>query len=125
MLSRNLVILTLCQLISATGSIVMVTLGGIVGTTLAANPALATLPVSMSVVAMALMTVPASLLMNRIGRRAGFALGNASPNSTPGCVGMRFSGIIFSILYAFQAGARTLTSVSSLSPNVIFAFSIS
>ena len=74
----NLVILVLCQLISATGSIVMVTLGGIIGSTLSTNPAWATLPVSMMVIAVAATTVPASLLMRRIGRSRGFSLASLS-----------------------------------------------
>ncbi|NNC76794.1 MAG: MFS transporter [Woeseiaceae bacterium] len=78
MQTGNLIILVLCQLISATGSIVMVTLGGIIGSTLSSNPAWATLPVTMMVVAVAASTVPASLLMRRIGRRYGFALASLS-----------------------------------------------
>jgi MFS family permease len=70
---RNLLILVSCQCISATGSIVMVTLGGIIGSSLSSNKALATLPVSMMVVAVAATTVPATMLMRRVGRRKGFA----------------------------------------------------
>ena len=76
MQSRNLIILVSSQLISATGSIVFVTLGGIIGTALVTNPAWATLPISMMVVATAATTVPASLLMRRIGRGPGFAFGS-------------------------------------------------
>jgi MFS family permease len=75
---RNLLILVVCQLISATGSIVMVMLGGIIGSTLTANKALATLPLSMMVVAVAATTIPATMLMRRIGRRNGFALSSIS-----------------------------------------------
>ena len=74
----NLVILVVCQLISATGSIVMVTLGGIIGSTLTDNQALATLPVSMMVVAVAITTIPATLLMRKIGRSRGFAIASLS-----------------------------------------------
>ena len=74
----NLVILVICQLISATGSIVMVTLGGIIGSTLTGNQALATLPVSMMVVAVAITAVPATMLMHRIGRSRGFAMASLS-----------------------------------------------
>ena len=56
----------------------MVTLGGIIGSTLAGNQALATLPVSMMVVAVALTTVPATILMRKIGRSRGFALSSLS-----------------------------------------------
>lgn len=75
---RNLVILFFCQLISATGSIVIVTLGGIIGSMLTGQKAFATLPVSMMVVTVAATTIPASLLMRRIGRKAGFALASGS-----------------------------------------------
>ena len=65
---RNLIILVVCQLISATGSIVMVTLGGIIGSTLATNKAFSTLPLSMMVVAIAATTIPATMLMRRVVR---------------------------------------------------------
>ncbi|MDZ7769372.1 MAG: MFS transporter [Woeseiaceae bacterium] len=75
---RNLSILFVCQLISATGTFVLITLGGIIGSTLSANKALATLPVSLMVVSVAATTIPAALLMRRIGRKAGFALASLS-----------------------------------------------
>jgi MFS family permease len=78
MVVRNIVLLGLCQLISATGSIVLVTLGGIIGARLSGDPAWATLPVSIMVVAVAATTVPASMLMRAIGRRRGFALSSLS-----------------------------------------------
>lgn len=74
----NLAILIGCQLISATGSIVIVTLAGIIGASLSDKPAWATLPVSMTVVAIALTTIPATMLMRRIGRPRGFALASLS-----------------------------------------------
>ncbi len=70
----NLIILVFCQLISATGSIVVVTLGGIIGAGLTSNPAWSTLPISMMVVAIAATTIPATLLMRRVGRSRGFAV---------------------------------------------------
>lgn len=78
MQSRNLVLLVLAQLISSTGTIVLVTLGGIIGASLASNPAWATLPLSMIVLASALITMPAAWLMKKIGRRLGFALASGS-----------------------------------------------
>ena len=75
---QNLVILIVCQLISATGSIVIVTLAGIIGAELSDDPAWSTLPVSMTVVAVALTTVPATLLMRAIGRARGFAVASLS-----------------------------------------------
>lgn len=75
---RNLTLLFVCQLISATGSIVLVTLGSIIGSTLSPAPSLATLPVSIMVVCVATTTIPATMLMRRIGRRAGFGLSSLS-----------------------------------------------
>jgi len=75
---RNLAILVFCQLISATGSIVFVTLGGIIGATLTSELAWATLPISMGVLVTAATTVPATMLMRRFGRGRGFALASMS-----------------------------------------------
>lgn len=72
MLNRNLGLLFLAQLAFVAGTVVLVTLSGIVGSGLTPNPNLATLPISLMVVGTALATVPASLLMRRIGRRWGF-----------------------------------------------------
>ena len=75
---RNLVLLVFAQLISATGSIVFVTLGGLIGAMLSNNAAWATLPLSMIVLASAVTTMPAAMLMKKIGRRRGFALASCS-----------------------------------------------
>jgi MFS family permease len=74
MQARNLIVLVTCQMISATATISLVTLGGIIGTTLTSNKAIATLPLSLMVVAVAATAIPATMLMRRIGRRFGFAL---------------------------------------------------
>jgi MFS family permease len=71
---RNIIVLTVCQLISATGAIIMVTLGGIIGSKLATDPTLATLPISIMVLSVAATTIPATVLMRKIGRRRGFSL---------------------------------------------------
>ncbi|MCH8116829.1 MAG: MFS transporter [Proteobacteria bacterium] len=78
MQKNNLIILVICQLISATGSVVIVTLGGIIGADLTSNPAWSTLPISMMVVAIAATTIPATLLMRRLGRSRGFAIASLS-----------------------------------------------
>lgn len=65
-------ILTLAQGFAACGTIVLVTFGGIVGTRMAPEPWLATLPLSMSVLGLATLSLPAALLMQRIGRRTAF-----------------------------------------------------
>lgn len=70
---RNLGILLTCQCVATGGTVLVVTLGGIVGSSLAPDPAWATLPMSLMVVGTAAGTVPAAMLMRRIGRRRGFA----------------------------------------------------
>ena len=71
---RNILILLVCQLISATGAIVLVTLGGIIGAKLTQNPAFATLPISIMVVSIAATAIPATVLMRKVGRTRGFAM---------------------------------------------------
>jgi len=79
--SRNLLILFFCQLISATGQIVIVTLGGIIGSSLTDNQSIATLPVSLMVVVTALSAIPATMLMKRIGRKFGSSIASLSAAS--------------------------------------------
>lgn len=69
---HNVWILTLAQAFAACGTIILVSFGGIVGTRIAPEPALATLPLSMSILGLAATSLPASLLMQRIGRKRAF-----------------------------------------------------
>ncbi len=71
MLSRNVVILSLCQALASSGASLVVFTGGLVGAELAPSPEWATLSVAAMVVGTALFTIPASLLMRRFGRRPG------------------------------------------------------
>ena len=100
---RNILILTSCQLISATGAIIMVTLGGIIGSKLATDPTLATLPVSIMVLCVAATAIPATVLMKRIGRRKGFALASLSAMLATALAGVALAVESFTIFIA--AGA--------------------
>lgn len=73
MLNRNIPILSLSQALGMSGPPMMILLGGIIGTDLAPTPALATLPISLMVVGVALFAIPAALFMRKYGRRAGFS----------------------------------------------------
>ena len=75
---KSVLTLALAQCFSATGTAVVVLLGGILGATLAPTPLLATLPASLQIVGVALSTVPAALFMQRYGRKRGFILSAAS-----------------------------------------------
>lgn len=73
--ARNVLILAICQALALSCGVLAVTAGALVGRALAADPALATLPVALTVVGTLLATMPASQFMHRVGRRVGFALG--------------------------------------------------
>jgi len=67
--------LVLCQALAMTSITMLFTVAALIGAELATDKSLATLPVALLQVAVMLTTIPASLLMQRIGRRAGFGLG--------------------------------------------------
>ena len=69
---RNVYVLSLAQALSAAGMMTIFLLGGIIGSELAPLPQIATLPVSLTVVGLALTAIPAALIMERIGRRNAF-----------------------------------------------------
>ena len=72
---RNVLILALCQGLYLSARSTQAALSGLVGATLAPTPLLATLPYSLITLTTASTTIPASFLMARFGRRAGFVLG--------------------------------------------------
>ena len=76
MMHRNLAFYFLAQVVFVSGTTLILTLGGIVGSTLAPSPALATLPLSFMVVGTAAATVPTAMLMERFGRRKAFCFGS-------------------------------------------------
>lgn len=80
----------------------MVFVGGIVGAGLAPQPGLSTLPVAAQVVGTAVAAVPAALLMERTGRRAGFLSG-----ALVGC------GAMLLAMYAVGAGSFALFCAAS------------
>ena len=92
MLNRNVLVLALAQALGMSGVTMALLVAGIVGARLAPNPNWATLPNALLIVGGALSAVPAALLMQRIGRRAGFCLA-----ASVACVGA------FSIAYFIHA----------------------
>lgn len=72
---RNVTILSFAQALGLSGAPIVLLIGGLVGADLAPTPALSTLPIAVMVIGLALATIPASLLMRRIGRRNGFVSG--------------------------------------------------
>lgn len=74
-LNANIAILALCQALAGTATVISLAIVAIVGTTLAPDARLATLPVTLQTLATMAMLFPVSLLMQRRGRKLGFALG--------------------------------------------------
>jgi MFS family permease len=74
---RNVLLLACAQALFQSVSVLMITASGIVGRQLTPDPRLTTLPVAMTLLATTVTMIPASLLMQRVGRKAGFLLGAA------------------------------------------------
>lgn len=73
---RNILLLACCQGLFMTSTSAIIAAAPIVGSILlVGDKALATLPLALQFVAMALTTIPASLYMGRVGRRTGFVTG--------------------------------------------------
>jgi len=74
---RNVRLLAVCQALAMTANSLVLSTSALVGVALASRPGLATLPIALQFLATMLATIPASLLMGRIGRRGGFLVGAA------------------------------------------------
>ncbi|MDE3121909.1 MAG: MFS transporter [Paracoccaceae bacterium] len=72
---RNVAVLVAAQALMGAQMPMIFTIGGLAGESLAPNPCLATLPISLIVVGSMLTATPLSALMQRRGRRAGFFVG--------------------------------------------------
>jgi MFS family permease len=71
---RNAIVLAIAQALFGAATTALVVTSGLVGLQLAPDPEWATLPMSMMIIGTATMTFPISLLMKRVGRRAGFVV---------------------------------------------------
>lgn len=72
---RNVLILATCQMLYGSGRSLLIATAPVVAYAMAEQKALATLPTSLVVVGTALATIPAAMVMRRLGRRIGFFLG--------------------------------------------------
>ena len=71
---RNVPLLALCQAMMVSAMSLVISTAALVGYQLAPDKSYATLPVAASLVATMLTSIPAAILMQRIGRRNGFML---------------------------------------------------
>lgn len=73
--SRNILLLAASQAMMLSAIVMSMTLAAILGSILAPTKSLATLPVAVMVIGAAIASLPAAMLMRRLGRRAGFLIG--------------------------------------------------
>ena len=78
MFKRNLLLLASCQGLMLSCTSLTIATSALVGVALAPTPVLATLPLGLAYLCIMITMIPASLLMKRHGRRAGFALGGSA-----------------------------------------------
>ncbi|HUH40668.1 MAG TPA: MFS transporter, partial [Castellaniella sp.] len=75
-MDRNVLRLAAAQALSGANNAVVYATAAIIGNTLAPRPGLATLPISVFVIGMALSTLPVGWVTRRYGRITAFMLGN-------------------------------------------------
>ncbi|WP_417222592.1 MFS transporter [Amphritea sp.] len=76
-MNMTVVLLSLCQALLTTGNVLLISVNALIGQQLSPSPELITLPIAMQFVGLMCATIPASLIMARVGRKNGFYLGNS------------------------------------------------
>ncbi len=74
-MKRNVAILAICQALMMSGNSLLVTATALVGLQIAPQPQWATIPFALMFVGVIITTYPASMMMQKVGRKAGFTLG--------------------------------------------------
>ncbi|MDX1355513.1 MAG: MFS transporter [Halomonas venusta] len=69
-------LLSLCQALLVTGSVLLIAVSPLIGASLAPSASWSTAPVATQWLGLMCATIPASLIMARLGRKRGFMLGN-------------------------------------------------
>jgi len=73
---QNVLVLATCQVLFGTGRSLLIATAPLIAYGIASHKGLATLPTSLVIVGTAVMTIPASLFMRRVGRQVGFVVGS-------------------------------------------------
>lgn len=118
-MNRQVILLALCQALLASGNVLLVSVTPLIGRNLAPSHQWTTFPIAMQFIGLMAATIPASLIMQRFGRRRGFIMGNLTgitgaalaiwalwdQNFVMFCLATTFIGvgIGFSTLYRFAA----------------------
>ena len=99
---KNVIMLALSLALAMTGASIIMTVSALAGHMLAVDKSLATVPMAMQMAFVMISTIPASMLMRRIGRRAGFIVGQG--------IGLIAGAIC---VYAISQGSFVLFTVGS------------
>ena len=111
-LPRNIWVLAVCQFLTMSSAPLMVFVGGLLGRHLAPSPKWATLPLTALILGTALSTIPAAMLMKRVGRKRGSYVG----------YGFALLGSLLAMQAAVSASfGLFLTSALLLGVNLAFA----
>lgn len=116
--------LAIAQALAGANSTVVYATGAIIGNMLSPRPELATLPISVFVVGMALSTLPVGVLARRFGRPVAFLAGNAcgvlvgllaaaalvAQSFTLYCISMLFGGAYAAVVLTFRFAAAECVS---------------
>jgi MFS family permease len=103
---RNVLVLVAAQAILGAQMPMIFTIAGLAGQSLASNACWATLPISLTVIGSMLSATPLSAIMQRYGRRAGFALGAimGAIGAAVGAWGLAIGSFPLFLLGAFFTG---------------------
>ena len=118
-MNRQVLLLALCQALLSSGNILLISVTPLIGRSLAPSHQWITFPIAMQFIGLMMATIPASLIMQRFGRRRGFIMGNLTGITGAACaivalLNQNFGlfcvsttligiGIGFSTLYRFAA----------------------
>ncbi|MGL4727691.1 MAG: MFS transporter [Bosea sp. (in: a-proteobacteria)] len=103
---RNALTLACAQALGGSSPAIVISLGGIVGHQLAENKALATMPVSLLNLGIAVGVIPAALLMRKHGRRFGYMVGGfiGVCGGAMAAMGIRLESFALFCIATFVAG---------------------
>jgi MFS family permease len=134
---RNVVTLSFCQALGTTGNIIVFSVSALAGLEIAPNKSLATVPLFIQYLTATVTTLPASFLMKKYGRKAGFMVGSSlasiggvlaffaikSGNFPLFCVGSAFIGMLIGFIpyYRFAAIDAASESFKNIALSLVLA----
>jgi len=130
---RNMGLLVAAQSLGGASPPIIISLGGLVGQQLSSNPTASTLPVSIYQLGLALSTLPAAWLMNRLGRRQAYGLGAllgvlsgviaaqgiAHSDFVTFCIGTALAGFYAACVQSYRFAAIDIVGVPELQAKAI------